>query len=324
MTKEEAINKVRQMSLPKETMDILEALAPELKESEDERIRKELIAYLKGELAPGRELIKQWLAWLEKQKEQKPAKYLEKDMVYAIMKKLHKLSYSKLIPINSDEYKKIDEITCDVRNLLDYPIEQKPEKDNNYWFGFNEGKGAVLDSPGEYGLQKPLEWDEYTKTNLDRALQIIKKAKGTLQGYQSDDGIYECDKAIECLEHFLYRGLEIEKPAEWSEEDSDNLERIDNYLWMLDDYVGDDCTMPQGKTDKIRGNIQEVLSPWLKSLPERFNLQPKQEWSEEDEKAIERAIDRVRAWEIDYCGGDNTISKRLKSLLRPSWKPSEE
>lgn len=62
--------------------------------------------------------------------------------------------------------------------------------------------------------QKPAEWDDYTKTNLDRALQIIKKAKGNLQGYQSDDGIYECDKAIECLEHFLYRGLEIEKPAE--------------------------------------------------------------------------------------------------------------
>jgi len=66
--------------------------------------------------------------------------------------------------------------------------------------------------------QKPAEWDEDTKTNLDRALQIIKKAKGTLQGYQSDDGIYECDKAIECLEHFLYRGLEIEKSVEWSKD----------------------------------------------------------------------------------------------------------
>ena len=40
----------------------------ELEESEDERIRKELISYLNGELAPSKELIKQWLAWLEKQK----------------------------------------------------------------------------------------------------------------------------------------------------------------------------------------------------------------------------------------------------------------
>ena len=43
MTREEALNKVRQMSLPKETMEILEALAPELAESEDEKIRKELL-----------------------------------------------------------------------------------------------------------------------------------------------------------------------------------------------------------------------------------------------------------------------------------------
>jgi len=85
--------------------------------------------------------------------------------------------------------------------------------------------------------------------------------------------------------------------AKWSEEDSDNLERVDNYLWMLDNYVGDDCATPQGKVDKIRGNIQEVLSPWLKSLPERFNLQPKQEWSEEDEKALEAVDESLYCYE---------------------------
>lgn len=59
--------------------------------------------------------------------EQKPVEYLDKDKVYAIMKKLVKLAaFSQLIPINSEEYKMIDEITCDVRSLLDYPIEQKP------------------------------------------------------------------------------------------------------------------------------------------------------------------------------------------------------
>ena len=48
MTREEAINKVREMNLPKETKEILEALAPELAESEDERIRARLIEYFKG------------------------------------------------------------------------------------------------------------------------------------------------------------------------------------------------------------------------------------------------------------------------------------
>ena len=43
MTREEAISRIRQMSLPKETMDILVAIAPELAESEDERFRRYIL-----------------------------------------------------------------------------------------------------------------------------------------------------------------------------------------------------------------------------------------------------------------------------------------
>lgn len=75
MTREEALNKVRQMSLPKETMEILEALAPELAENDDERIRKNLIELLLD--TPAQDIIShnlelsKVLAYLEKQKEQK-------------------------------------------------------------------------------------------------------------------------------------------------------------------------------------------------------------------------------------------------------------
>lgn len=47
----------------------IEELIPELKESEDERIRKELIAYLKNR---DYDIDDKWIAWLEKQAEQKP------------------------------------------------------------------------------------------------------------------------------------------------------------------------------------------------------------------------------------------------------------
>ena len=77
MERAEAIKKIRQMSLPKETMEILEALAPELKESEDERIRKAILGltYLDGiepiltKCSITRQEIR---SYLEKQKEQKP------------------------------------------------------------------------------------------------------------------------------------------------------------------------------------------------------------------------------------------------------------
>lgn len=66
------------MNLPKETMEILEALVPELAESEDERIRRWLCDYFSS-------IDKAWihkditcidiLRWLEKQKEQKKEKF---------------------------------------------------------------------------------------------------------------------------------------------------------------------------------------------------------------------------------------------------------
>ena len=65
------------MSLPKETMEILKALAPELRESEDERIWEALYDFISDTLE---DYLSDYgiskgeaLAYLEKQKEQKPS-----------------------------------------------------------------------------------------------------------------------------------------------------------------------------------------------------------------------------------------------------------
>ena len=64
-----------------EAIKILEELFPELKESEDERIRKEIVDYLKKFIPHcDYDLVaksKLWIAWLEKQGEQKPADKVE-------------------------------------------------------------------------------------------------------------------------------------------------------------------------------------------------------------------------------------------------------
>ena len=141
----EALKRARQIKDGKEEWrysdltEITPALTeifPELAESEDERIRQSLLAYIKGESK--RLDTKKWIAYLEKQK---PVEYLDKDKVYAIMTKLTNLSYSQLIPTNSDEFKKLHEITSEVRDLLDYPIEQKPswsEEDEKNWKSYIE------------------------------------------------------------------------------------------------------------------------------------------------------------------------------------------
>ncbi len=75
MTREEAINEVRSWSLPKETREILEALIPELRESDDERIRVvilKLVLGMRDEIFTTADKLvtkPKVLAWLKKQKE---------------------------------------------------------------------------------------------------------------------------------------------------------------------------------------------------------------------------------------------------------------
>ena len=74
MDREEAIKKIKEAmpTMWKETKDAIETLVPELAESEDERIRKEIISFLKDfEKDHYREIdcIYSWIEWLEKHKE---------------------------------------------------------------------------------------------------------------------------------------------------------------------------------------------------------------------------------------------------------------
>ena len=78
MTQEEALSKIREKrfwdSLNLTEKEALQILIPELRETEDERIRKEIIDHLVKEvgLYPGiNRKEHKWLRWLEKQKEQK-------------------------------------------------------------------------------------------------------------------------------------------------------------------------------------------------------------------------------------------------------------
>lgn len=58
-----------------------EYIFPELKESEDERIRKELIGFLQlpHPQFVGERKQEKWIAWLEKQGEKKPIEWSEED-----------------------------------------------------------------------------------------------------------------------------------------------------------------------------------------------------------------------------------------------------
>ena len=65
------------------------------------------------------------------------------------------------------------------------------------------------------------------------------------------------------------------KPAGWSEKDKSILNGIMSYLCLHDS-----CELE---------GFGEWYD-WLKSLPSRINIQPKQEWSDDDEKKLRDVI----------------------------------
>lgn len=81
MERNEAIGRLRPLysATNAENKAALECLIPELKESEDERIRKDIVFLIGHVPTMNEERREKCLAWLEKQKEKKPAEWSEED-----------------------------------------------------------------------------------------------------------------------------------------------------------------------------------------------------------------------------------------------------
>lgn len=104
-----------------------------------------------------------------------------------------------------------------------------------------------------------------------------------------------------------------QKPAEWSEEDKAFLKVA---IAICNRYSHKD------------------IADWLKSLPEKFILHPKQEWSEEDEKMV-LFWNMYYEYKVDDWPNKDVVehlekfqewlNNRLRSLRPHShWKPSDE
>ena len=104
----------------------------------------------------------------------------------------------------------------------------------------------------------------------------------------------------------MYRSEQ--KPAEWSDTDKKGLDNCCAIIAMPDIFF-----------DKI---IRQKCLDFLYELPERFNLQPKQEWSEEDENNLNKLLQH---WDGIPLGLRRWVSGLPEKVgTRPYWKPSEE
>ena len=288
------------------------------------------------------------------EKEQKPAEYLNKDKVYAIMKKLHDLSFSQRIPINSDEFKQIGEITKDVRSLLDYPIEQKPaewsdtkelvfkdickhlkEEGYNGWVALLEALHS-----GEF-KQTVTEWSEVElefrgeKVKVKRQFFRDDKGRGYSTTEQDEDVAWNALRAwCEKKGISLY---DLYPKQEWSEEDEKMAKEIEEELW----YPGDFPDYPSKEESELYDDCQRRLD-WfknkLKSLRPQFNNKEIYQaakhdlaikfmnYLDENRPDGKMCLSNGECEDIDKAFKENDWAKimRYAEKYRPSWKPSEE
>ena len=169
--------------------------------------------------------------------------------------------------------------------------------------------------------QKPAEWSEVElefrgeKVKVKRPFFRDDKGRGYSTTEQDEDVAWYALRAwCEKKGVSLY---DLYPREEWSEED----EKIRNAIL---EFLNPD----KGGT-KYSSNANLVWwSNWLKSIPERFSLQPKQEWSKEDEDAITTAIRACRYMTENFENSTKQYEdaiERLKSLCpQPKAKWSEE
>ena len=316
MTREEAINEIKSWDfLEGKEIEAINTLIPELAESvsEDERTRRGLIKFIsdiKSISESGRttwavrsddaKMCETFLAYLEKQKDASKAieavdridKYIDEQVANA-----HDMKDS-----NPDKkyYQGWDDALGEMAGILQDVYSNEKQKEQKHYWKPTETDVALFNkavttnktlTPAERaqldiirskfgccraancsGIVQKEQKPQYIYLKF-REGDIIQKITGgdivTIAEVDTDAEEYRLTNSGFIpfkYEHLWY--LIEQKPAEWSEEDETKLRDV---VRLVED---------SGHVKSIREHYEKFLT----SLPERFNLCPEQEWSEEDEE----------------------------------------
>lgn len=288
--KEKVIELLKSNNVTEEQKAKLRDVFPELKESEDERIKKALknlvencnrSSTIDGEISKA-----DTIAWIEKKDEQKPT---AEDVLIKAGLKPYKDGDQWCVLLGDN----IQEGICGFGNTIE---------DALYAF--------LKDLIASQGEQKPAEWSEYDNEMFLHCCAAIRVAD-----YSSIDDRNIMEKWFRNLKD----RVQPQPKQDWSEEDEVILSDIICSVNASDAFCG---------TILLSLEKHEKKISWLKSLKDR--VQPKQEWSEEDENNLNSCIAKLEIdmqhWEDHgktMVDGDKKLIEWLKSLRPQShWKPS--
>ena len=327
----QALERARQFSEKpylEDSAGIVEYIFPELKESED-GVRKALISFLKSPFVNENitdEKVTPWIAWLEKQeiKEDAERKELRKieleptegwyDFIRWFVKQ--RTDDYTLIPSDDDIHKWGDNILNHARKVL----EKSPSWSEEDQEMLNQVIEDIVKLAGPYVCyHKDVDWlkslkdrvlpqpkQEWSEEDDDDAWlnDIISKAECNL----------ELDKdEIDWLKSIKYR-IQPQLEQDFTDDDKEQIKKISE---AINNYY------PCNESSEMRiwlNSIKDRIE-WLKSIISR--QQPKQEWSEEDDRMYNRIVSFIPQHLTAESYTD--CINWLKSL-RPQnrWKPSND
>jgi len=309
---------------------VMNGIMPELAESEDENIRKELLSLFKD----GRDGVshiyydsdcERYIAWLEKQGEQKPLvvhKFNVGDVI------VNDYCMGRVIELTNDAY------LLDTEQGIPFSHEHnahlwtiKDAKDGDVLYLQKDGKEHIIIYKGVIkerfrtfvsaycaynGIVDAFcfaDVSRYVDIAYEGIMPATKEQRDLLFQKMKEEG-YEWDADKKELK-------KIEQNPTWSEEDEIMVARI------IDELVA----MQHKSKTVIEKNFCQEKIDWLNSIKDRVLPQPKQEWSEEDEKHLKgislclSSIDNLEDPET-WINWFKNLKDRVQSKPK-QWKPTE-
>lgn len=332
---------------------VIEEIFPELKESEDEKIRKELIRAFKS-----LNTIKVWngiertdiLTWLEKQGEHKPDtncllswSEIDEKMLQSLEGIVKDYWAKAEQEKNEIKIKEASNVSYFLKTIQKSPLcwikcsDGLPNRDGNYLVVTDGRHNDVYDIArydsieGWHKASKIIYWMPIPQLNNKSIIEqkpadkvepkkeatseltpfeaeLFSMMSDAWQGYLRGEDVNITKIVKEYSSELLERANE-QKPTVWSEKD----ETIANALTkaandnVLYGYVG-----------------KSKLLEWLKSLKDR--VQPKQEWSEEDEYNVAFIVETLLGLDGDkeYLSKYKSMANWLKSLRLQNWTKEDK
>lgn len=260
---EDALNRAMNLALTNNISALAASeIFPELKESEDKKIMKDLKFYLevrRCQTNDDEEYIScnKFLTWLESKSEQKSVEWC---FPYGVNETVDKLiAIAECLEMDGDcEFNGYTGSECGkfLRDLARKQVECKPA---------DEVKSA--------------EWSEEDEEVLNNIITAFKRIGENCEHYFSPDTAKVFEKTLKSIKDKVI----LQSKLEWSEDYEKMLSKlIKHFEWKDTEYrfTKEDCL--------------EAIN-WLKSLEDIIHPQPKQWWSEKDEQMFTQIIDEMEA-----------------------------